>query len=639
MANAVEAGRAFMRLTINDQAFRRGLDRAARRLTSFGTTVAKVGGAITGFGTALLSPLALVVRTAADAQETFSKFDTVFASNAAAVRAWGDNLAQQVGRSEADIAGFVAGFQDLLVPIGIDPAVAQESSKTLTQLAIDLASFNNQADSDSVRDLQAALTGSSEVMKKYGVIVNQTAVNQELLRQGLKPKDASEQEKVFARLAIILAGTTAAQGDAIRTGDQFTNSFKALRGAVTDAAVAIGGPLLRPLASVIQRLKDGVKLVTDFARENEGAVRVYAAVGVGIVALGGVITGLGLGLATAGLAISGFSALLGVVGTVAATLTSPFALIVGGVTGVTAAFLHLSGTGGRVIQFLSDQFGPLLGTVTSTMAGIRDAIAGGNLELAGRVAMAGLRTAWAQGVQKIGAVWTGLQSGLIEAQTVASRVLIQAAGGIADGFVSAWGFVRKSWASLQAFIAGGVLRLQKIVAEFLGGDSFDIQGQLDKLEQDLNRTTSNVDRATDAARKKVEQFGAAAIDSLEAKQAQRQAQLTERVRQTAEEVGRLNDELKRVNSEAAETRLEATERGAADDPRQLYGPNGEELLNRGLQNAVRSVGTFSSQAASLVFGQQGSALEGLSRAQLDRLERIERLLARGIRQPRGIAVV
>ena len=104
-------------------------------------------------------------------------------------------------------------------------------SKQITALATDLASFNNLADDDVLRDLHAALTGSGEVMKKYGVIVSEAAVKQELLNQGLDPKNATEQQKVMARLAIIMRGTTAAQGDAARSAGSFCKSSQGSEGS------------------------------------------------------------------------------------------------------------------------------------------------------------------------------------------------------------------------------------------------------------------------------------------------------------------------------------------------------------------------------------------------------------------------
>ena len=44
----------------------------------------------------------------------------------------------------------------------------------------------------------------------------------------IDPEEATQQQKVMARLAIILAGTSAAQGDAARTADGFANQLKRL---------------------------------------------------------------------------------------------------------------------------------------------------------------------------------------------------------------------------------------------------------------------------------------------------------------------------------------------------------------------------------------------------------------------------
>lgn len=183
-------------------------------------------------------------------EETLNKFNAVFASNSQTVKKWSDNFAKQVGRSKEQIASFMAGTQDLLVPMGLEPGAATKMSKDISRLAIDLASFNNKADGDVLRDLHAALTGSGEVMKKYGVIVSQTAVNQQLLADGINPKAATEAQKAQARLNIIMAGTTTAQGDAIRSAGSFANSKKRLAATFDDLSAKIGSVFL-PIATKV----------------------------------------------------------------------------------------------------------------------------------------------------------------------------------------------------------------------------------------------------------------------------------------------------------------------------------------------------------------------------------------------------
>jgi hypothetical protein len=150
------------------------------------------------------------------------------------------------------IVEFMADSQALVMPIGFKDDQAVEMSKQLTNLAVDLASFNNMADADVLRDLHAALVGSSETMLKYGVIANEAAVKQELLNMAIKPDDATNQDKVMARYNLILRGTVEAQGDATRTANSLTNMMKRLWGIVSDVAVEVGGALIPALSRIAE---------------------------------------------------------------------------------------------------------------------------------------------------------------------------------------------------------------------------------------------------------------------------------------------------------------------------------------------------------------------------------------------------
>lgn len=235
------------RLSADARPMQKGLREARGDVNTFAdnitTKVAGVAAAFVSVG-AVVQGLRASISAASTLEETMNKFNVVFGESAAVMKTWGDTLASEVGRSQTQIAQFLSQSQDLFVPIGFEPGAAEEMSKQVTQLAIDLASFNEKADADSFRDLQSALTGSSEVMLKYGVIVNEAAVKQELLNQGLDPSKATNQQKVMARLNIIMAGTTAAQGDAIRSSGAFANQMKKLRGNLEDVAASIGSQLL-----------------------------------------------------------------------------------------------------------------------------------------------------------------------------------------------------------------------------------------------------------------------------------------------------------------------------------------------------------------------------------------------------------
>lgn len=298
-AGAIRAGRAFVELFAEDSELTRTLKTAQMRIQSFGQSVGRIGAVTFGLGASMVGALAPTITAASDFEETFSKFNTVFGDNAAAVQEWGNVFGKQIGRSKTQVLSFLASTQDLLVPLGFEPGAATEMSKQLTQLAVDLGSFNNMADEDVLRDLHAALTGSGEVMKKYGVLVSEAAVKQELLNQGMDPKEVTDQQKVMARLSIIMRGTTAAQGDALRTADSFANSMKRLRAQISDVAVQIGQALLPVITPLVKHAGEFVEftLVPWIERNKEliptllKAGATIAATGAGLIVFGKIVTG------------------------------------------------------------------------------------------------------------------------------------------------------------------------------------------------------------------------------------------------------------------------------------------------------------------------------------------------------------
>lgn len=210
--------------------------------------VGKIGAAGAALGLAF--GFSDAIQKASDLQETMNKFNVVFGSNAKEMEAWGITFSKQMGRSKQQVMEFMSNAQGLIVPMGVDPGQAQEMSKTLTQLSFDLASFHNSTDAEAFQALRSALTGESEPMKKFGVIVNETAVKAELLKKGLDPTTANEAQKAMARYNIILEGTRQAQGDVERSGDSFANRLKALQASWDDLSAGIGTAFL-PVAEAL----------------------------------------------------------------------------------------------------------------------------------------------------------------------------------------------------------------------------------------------------------------------------------------------------------------------------------------------------------------------------------------------------
>jgi len=213
--------------------------------------VAAVAAAAAVYG--LVKAIKATVMLASDATEVDNKFNVVFKTVGTKLNPVLDDMAKTLGRSRNELKSFVANTGDLLKPLGYTEDAAAGMSTQIVQLGVDLASFNNKADADVINDLHAALTGSGEVMKKYGVVVNETAVKAELATMGFKGMEssASEAAKAQARWNIILRGTTDAQGDAERSSGSFANLMKRLWGLLKDIGAKVGTLFIPALEAIV----------------------------------------------------------------------------------------------------------------------------------------------------------------------------------------------------------------------------------------------------------------------------------------------------------------------------------------------------------------------------------------------------
>jgi len=242
-------------------------------------------GAIAAVGAAGAAVGIKLIGMGSDAEEMTSKFNVVFGASAPEAIAALDEFGNTVGRSKFELMEMASTVQDTFVPLGFARDEAAGMSTELTKLAVDMGSFNNVADADVMRDLQSAIVGNHETMRKYGVIITQATLEQELYKMGVEGgiSAATEQEKVQARLNLIMAGTTDAQGDATRTADSWANQMRALKSTLSEAATTIGTellPFVTPLLGIIVDLAtkalppllDGFKQVMKHLKDHLGPV-------------------------------------------------------------------------------------------------------------------------------------------------------------------------------------------------------------------------------------------------------------------------------------------------------------------------------------------------------------------------------
>lgn len=568
-SNAIRAGRAFVEVFADDSRLVRGLRRAQKRLQAFGRSVRDMGLRVFSLTTAAFAPLgALTIKAASDAQETLSRFEQVFGDQADAAAKFADDLAASVGRSKFAIRDALSTFQSFFVGLGFSANDARGLSQSLQQLAIDFASFNNLSDEEAVQRFISALSGSSEVLDRFGINIKQAALEQELLRMGIAKSwtQATEQEKALARLNVIMRSMNdqGAVGDAVRTADSFANQMKRLRGQIHETAVVIGQALLPVVTPLVTKAAQLVQRIADWAKGNQKLIgtifKIAAAValggaamivlGVAISAFGSILGGLATVLATVGSGI-------GLIGTVLGALLSPIGLISAAVAALGATILVAGGAGADALRWLGDRFVQLRDEATLAFRGIADALAAGDIGLAARVLWMTLKLQWQKGVHALQTVWLKFKQVFLEAAHAAffgALAAMEMAGhGIEVAFIETSAFLSKVWTSFTAgfrkswntavnWVAKRLVELQG-----LADRSFDADAAKRLLEQDRQSDNAAIDRQRDAA-----------LGDAESQRQRRRASAAQESEATLAEIGRMDAESQRQRTENFDRQMAET---------------------------------------------------------------------------------
>ena len=375
-------GDAVLRLTADNKSLNKKLGDAERatkrRFGNIQKLATKLGRGMAVAGVAMVAPLIMFVKKAAEAEESESLFTVALGKNADEVRAWSEALRESLGLNAFEIRKNVGIFNTMFGSMGLGEKAALDMAKGLVVLSEDMASFFNLEPEIAFQKLQAGITGESEPLKRLGILVNETTVKafamanaigtastatetqarkvrlaNITLKQGVialkKSKksaqlkalaleklnlkyqnsidaatkfkiELTEQDKVLARYGLILQQTGLAQGDLERTQDSATNQARRLKNEYKTMSIEIGQVFLPMAKEMIKTLVPIVKSIGEWVKENPKLTKTLGAIALAVGVGGALLVGLA--------AVAGaFSTLVTLVGGVAIAGSLMFGLV------------------------------------------------------------------------------------------------------------------------------------------------------------------------------------------------------------------------------------------------------------------------------------------------------------------------
>ena len=372
------------------------------RFEKLGGKLKSVGTSMSKYVTApIVGGAAAATNLASDYEENLNKIDVAFGSSSKEVTNWANNAMKEFGLSKVAATGAVSAFGALGKGIGLTDQDAAGMSTTLAGLSADLASYFNTSNEDAAKALEGIFTGESEALKKFGVVMSDTNLQQFAADQGLVWKEMSQAEKTTLRYQYVLSKTKDAQGDYSRTSDGTANSMKTFKAAVEDLGVAFGTNLLPIITPIIQKITEWINKFSELDPKTQ---KIITIMGLLAAALGPVLTVGGFMLDGIGKFITHMPQVIGWIGKVGKAfdllkgimMENPWMLVA---AAAIAAIILIYKNWDKIKAFFKKLWAAIKTTASAAWNGIKEAI------------MAPIRAA----KQLLEAAWDGIRTKTKEA--------------------------------------------------------------------------------------------------------------------------------------------------------------------------------------------------------------------------------
>jgi hypothetical protein len=220
----------------------RGATVATVGFRGLGRTVAFTSGAFLG-GAGLAAGMKASIDAASNLNEEISKTNVVFGRSAEEVKAWSETSARSLGLAQDQALAVASSFGALFKPLGLVGPEAARQSEQLTQLGADLASFYNTDVQQALDAIRSGLVGESEPLRQYGILLSETRVQEEALKETHKRTAAelTDLDKVQARINLTMKDAKPAVGDLARTQGSFANQTRQLAANLRDLGASTAG--------------------------------------------------------------------------------------------------------------------------------------------------------------------------------------------------------------------------------------------------------------------------------------------------------------------------------------------------------------------------------------------------------------
>lgn len=382
---------------------------------------------------------------ASDSEQSLGATQTVFGKYSDSVVRRSKEAIDALGLTSNEYRELANGLGASLGNAGVSMDKLGGQTDTLITRASDMAATFGGTTKEAVEAVSSALRGESDPIERYGVSLNEAAVNAYLAKKGLDDLTGSalDQAKMQARQSILMEQTSKITGQFAREANTAAGAVERNRARSDELATTIGTKLL----PIWVQLQTAFATILGFVAQNTGAV---VALGAGLAALAGFVLAVNAAMAVARAATVAWTAVQWLLNS--ALFANPIGLVILAIVALVAIFVVAYKKSETFRRIVDKAFSAVLGAARAAWQWIKGnwplllAIITGPIGLAVRwvVQNWGRITDTARAIPgKIRDAFAGAGSWLLSA----GRNLVE---GMYNGIVGAGSWI---WGRIQSFVS------------------------------------------------------------------------------------------------------------------------------------------------------------------------------------------
>lgn len=198
-----------------------------------------------------------------DYEQALGKMSQVFKTNQDDIKKWADGALNNFGLSKLSATSMVADFGAMFDTFGFKLEETTEMSKNMVERVRDLGAFFNTTSAETSEALNAIFTGNVQPLKRFGVVLTQTALQEYAHAQGIHKKvsEMTEAEKVQLRYNYVMEKTKAAVGQYAREHDSASTQLENFREIVKEIGVTFGEVIIPVFSPILNGINNVLKYV------------------------------------------------------------------------------------------------------------------------------------------------------------------------------------------------------------------------------------------------------------------------------------------------------------------------------------------------------------------------------------------